>query len=284
MEALSRGLLASATVPPSGSTATAEVSGDELRSPDGAERGIDVPGLLRAGILDAGTIALLWLLLDGGVPLVVSGSVSRGERASIAQALLAIDPDRDWVLLDVDREQVTADRLAALLRGGSSIGLTLTAGDLEAVLERMTADGLPADAVRRLGVVAIVETTKHGLRCTVVHYLRPTERDAQGHLQRRPPAVLSAWDEREDSFEDYAWGITPELADRVDRAQADLEERRSERARFLARSVSGADYAEGVRAYLATEPQRVPAPTHEPATPSPFSGGLIDPSSHPHQH
>ncbi len=240
--------------------------------------------LLSRGILDARTTALLWLLLDGGVPLLVTGPASTEHRAAVAAALLSVDPDRRWVVLDAEEEGITPERLAALLRGGAGVGISVRAEDLQGVLERLVAGGLPEDAVRRLGVVAVVEETPVGLRCTVVHYLRPTERDAQGHLQRRPPAVLAAWDERGDTFEDYAWGITPELADRIDRSQADLEERQADRARALDDLHHQEDAAARIRAYLATEPARVPAPQHEPAKPSPFSGGLTDPDSAGHQH
>lgn len=240
--------------------------------------------LLRGGTLDVRTAALLWLLNDGGVPLVVAGPASLDSRREVASALLSLDPARRWVVIDVDEEPITTDRLAALLRGGSGVGLTLAADDLESVLERVVGGGLPEDAARRLGVVVIVEQAAPGLRCRVVHYLRPTEKDAQGHLQRRPPAVLSAWDEQADAFEDYAWGITPELADRVDRSQADLEERQADRARSLAAIDDDEDYEERIRSYLSTEPPRVPAPRHEAAKPSPFSGGLTDPDPHDHDH
>jgi hypothetical protein len=151
---------------------------------------------------------------------------------------------------------------------------------LAAVLERLADSGLPEDAVRRLGVVVVVAETGLGLRCSAVHYLRPTERDAQGHIQRRPPAVLSAWDDRTDTYEHYAWGITPELADRADRSQADFEERQQARASFLASSVrgtSGTGFEPRLSDYLATEPPRQPAPAHGAAEPSPFHGGLTDP-------
>ena len=243
----------------------------------------DPLALLRSGTLDARTLALLWLLTDGGVPLVVAGPAPAEQRAALAGALLSVDPARRWVVLDAEDDGLNSERLAALLRGGSGVGITLGAADLGAVLEHFAADGLPEDAIRRLGIVVVAADTPRGLRCTAVHYLRPTERDAQGHLQRRPPAVLAAWDERGDTFEDYAWGITPELADRIDRSQADLEERQADRARFLL-GLEGtqADYTEHVQAYLSTEPPRVPAPEHERAKPSPFAGGLIDPDPHAH--
>lgn len=247
-------------------------------------RPMDLPSLLREGVLDPRTAALLWLLGEGGVPLVVAGSASKQARARSAGALLALDPEREWVLIDADDETLTTERLAALLRGGVALGITLDASDLEAVLERFEDMGLPEDGIRRLGSVLILDDSEIGLRCSAVHYLRPSERDAQRHVQRRPPAVLSAWDSAADTHDDYAWGITPELADRVDRAQADLEERQAERAAFLGTlgPIGEASIAEHVRAYLAAEPERTPAPVHEPAARSPFRGGLLDPDEHPH--
>jgi hypothetical protein len=248
-------------------------------------RPTDLISLLRDGTLDPRTTALLWLLLEGGVPLVVAGTTSTEARAGVAGVLLSLDPSREWVLVDGDAEPMTTDRLAALLRGGVALGITIRAADLEAVLDRFSGMGLPEDAIRRLGAVVLLGETEAGLRCRSVHYLRPAERDAQRHVQRRPPAVLTAWDGAVDAYEDYAWGITPELADRVDRAQADLEERQADRARFLASlpfdGVRGT-LAEQVRAFLAAEPERVPAPAHETATPSPFSGGLLDVDGHTH--
>jgi hypothetical protein len=240
--------------------------------------------LIAAGIVDARTAALLWLLTEGGVPLVAAGPAGADERSVVLASMLSADPARAWVVIDADAESLTTERLSALLRGGVSVGVTLGAADLEAVLEHLAGSGLPEDAIRRLGAVLILAEVEVGLRCTSAHYLRPTERDGQGHLQRRPPAVLSAWDETADAFEDYAWGITPELADLVDRAQADLEERQSQRSRFLAGLDATDDYSDRVRAYLTAEPPRVPAPAHERARPSPFSGGLTDPEPRPHQH
>lgn len=247
---------------------------------------MDVLSLLRSGTLDAELAALLWLLVDGGIPVMVAGSTDALTRSAFAAGLLSTDPARRWVVLDADEEPVTSDRLAALLQGDVGVGVSLVAADLEQVLERLVAAGLPEDGVRRLGVVVIVEQMAVGLRCSSVHYLRPTERDAQGHVQRRPPAVLAAWDVSEDIYEHYAWGITPELADRVDRSQADLEDRQRDRAIFLAAAAADAapddQQAARVARYLASEPSREPAPAPEPARASPFHGGLTDPD--PHQH
>ncbi len=246
---------------------------------------MELPALLRDGVLDPATAALLWLLIEGRVPLLVAGPATAEQRAALAAALLSIDSTDEWVLVDADDGSLATERLTALLRGGLAFGATVTAADLEGVLSGLEEAGLPSDGIRRLGLVLILDEAEAGLRCTSVHYLRPTERDAQGHLQRRPPAVLAAWDGAVGAYEDYAWGITPELADRIDRSQADLEGRRTERARFLvelAFSAGRASMADQVTSYLATEPGRVPAPERLAARPSPFHGGLLDPDDHTH--
>jgi len=244
-----------------------------------------VVDLLRDGVLDPRLAALLWLLVEDRVPLVVTGPAPAEQRRAVARAVLSLDPDLDWVVLDAGGGALTTERLAALLRGEAAFGVDVEAHDLKGLLEGLEAAGLPRDGVRRLGAVAVLDQPAAGLRCTSVHYLRPSERDGQGHVQRRPPAVLAAWDAETDTFEDYAWGITPELAARVDRAQADLEERQLGRARFLAGAVNIADESEideRVRVHLASEPPRVPAPDREAARPSPFGGGLLDPDEHRH--
>lgn len=255
----------------------------------GPMRRLGLPGPLgpvRDGVLDAELAALLWLLLEGGVPMVVAGDVEGTLRAQLAAALSSLDPAHEWVLLDADAEPVTSERLAALLQGGVGLGMLVAADSLEGVLHRLVASGLPEDGVRRLGVVVIVDRTPLGLRCTSVHYLRPTERDAQGHIQRRPPAVLAAWDETDDVYEHYAWGITPELADRVDRSQADFERRQHERALFLA---AAADDDAGpsaqsarIRRFLASEPPREPAGEHAPARSASVRPGPTDAGPHRH--
>jgi hypothetical protein len=218
--------------------------------------------LLRAGTVDAELAALLWLLLEGGVPLVVAGTEAAAARSALAAGLLSLQPAREWVVLDADAQPLRSDRLVALLRGGVGVGVVVDAADLATVLQRLVAAGLPEDGVRRLGVVAFDKATDKGARLSSVHYLRPTERDGQGHVQRRPPAVLAAWDEVADAYEHYAWGITPELAQRVDRSQADLELRQRERTAFLAEASSdAADMTEltaRIRRYLEAEPPREP--------------------------
>jgi hypothetical protein len=243
------------------------------------------PGLIRDGVMDAELLALLWLLGEGGVPLTVIGSADLDARSSVASATLSLSPSRAWVVIDADAETPTPGRLAALLQGGVGLGLTLLSPDLRSMLEgAKSLAELPEDGIRRLGAVAVLDDAGPGLRCRAVHFLRPSERDGQGHVQRRPPAVLASWDERTDRFEHYAWGITPELADRVDRAQADFEDRQRERTAFL--QVQAADASgdggldQRLLAHLASEPARIPAPDRSRAERSPFQPGSTD--SHRH--
>ncbi|MFV2062545.1 MAG: hypothetical protein ACC726_03410 [Chloroflexota bacterium] len=238
---------------------------------------------------DAELASLLWLLAEGGLPLVVTGRASQDARAAVATAVLSSSPARGWVLLDADREMPTTEQLSALLLGGVGLGLSVEASDLRAMMARLEGapGGLPEDAIRRLGVVAVVAEEARGVRLRSVHYLRPAERDVQGHIQRRPPAVLATWDASADAFDHFAWGITPELADRVDRSQADFEERQRSRASFLTQIASGAPldaraWEATLQEHLAAEAPRVPAPSREPAKPSPFQGGLTDPDPHVH--
>ena len=239
--------------------------------------------LLREGVLDPDLAALLWLLLEGGTPLVVTGPATTEVRSALAASLLSLVPGRAWSVIDADDDPPSTERLAALLRGGTGFAVVQSGESLREWMSRAAETGLPEDGVRRLGVVVVAEGTARGLRCLAVHYLRPSERDGQGHVQRRPPAVLATWDADSDAYEDFSWGITPELADRVDRAQADLEERQRDRAGFLA-SIGDGDggYEMQAARYLEGEPPRQPAPAHEPARPSPFGRGLTDPDPHAH--
>lgn len=218
--------------------------------------------LLRSGTVDAELAALLWLLFEGGVPLVVAGADDAVARADLAARMLSLHPGHEWVVLDADATPLRSDRLVALLRGGVGVGVAVAAADLAAVLQRLIAAGLPEDGARRLGVIAVARVTDKGTRLSSVHYLRPTERDGQGHVQRRPPAVLAAWDEAADAYEHYAWGITPELADRVARSQAEFELRQRQRTAFLTDAASdAAGMAEGtarIQRYLESEPPREP--------------------------
>ena len=89
--------------------------------------------------IDPDTAALAWLLVEGGVSVVVIGSASLAERTGLANALVTVDPRRPAVVIDADTEPPTIARLAALLQGGTAVGLVSDARSLEAVLERFHA-------------------------------------------------------------------------------------------------------------------------------------------------
>jgi hypothetical protein len=77
------------------------------------------------------------------------------------------------------------------------------------------------------------------LRVVAAHYVRPLARDAHGHQQRLPPAVLATWDERLGRFEHFAWGVLPEIAARLGRRAGDLERDLHHRRDDLAGLVTG---------------------------------------------
>jgi len=227
---------------------------------------ISVTRLLQAGVLDPELAALCWLLLEAGLPLVVIGAVPRSTRLHVASALAAFRgrPSPTVVDLDLDRTG-ERDRGASSRRAAArqALALTSSAASLGELLERLAGPplGLTDDETRRLSLVLVLaEATGPGpggsaagvpgedrpsgghdassagldrLRVAAAHYLRPVERDGQGHLQRRPPAVLATWDRADDRFEHFAWGIVPELAARVGREAADFEARQAERAAML---------------------------------------------------
>ena len=124
---------------------------------------------------------------------------------------------------------------------GYGLGATIHAESLEEVLEELGGPevGLTADELSRLGVVLVLRAFRDRATGTVLrrvvaaHYVRPVVRDAAGHVQRPGPAVLATWDPAEDRFEDFAWGIVPELAERVGRRAGDFEAERARRADYL---------------------------------------------------
>jgi hypothetical protein len=109
---------------------------------------------------------------------------------------------------------------------GYGLAATIHADSLDEVFDELRRPpvALSDDELSRLGLVVILRRAGDGLRRIVAaHYVRPTSRDEQGHVQRLGPAVLSTWDPDHDRFEHFGWGITPELALRVDRRPGDFE-------------------------------------------------------------
>ncbi|HTC85890.1 MAG TPA: hypothetical protein VK656_04260 [Candidatus Acidoferrum sp.] len=142
---------------------------------------------------------------------------------------------------------------------GYGLGATIHAESLEEVFAELGSAevGLSDDELSRLGVVVILRvvpergTGRPIRRVVAAHYVRPVSRDTGGHVQHLGPAVLSTWDERTDRFEDFAWGVVPELAERVGRRAGDFEIERERRAAVIATLVRSAVFeAESVRAEL----------------------------------
>jgi hypothetical protein len=120
---------------------------------------------------------------------------------------------------------------------------TMAAERLEEVLDRLGSGSVGADPdeLSRLGLVLVVRAVDREpvddeapRRVAVAHYLRPVVRDAHGHVQRMPPALLAAWDERTDVIEHFAWGILPELAAIAGRRAVEFERELARRAEYLA--------------------------------------------------
>jgi hypothetical protein len=183
--------------------------------------------LIAQGVLDAELAALVWLLVDGRVPLVVA--VPSGRAGAGAQLLIgvleSIRAGESTAGLDAP---LTAAGASSLIRGRRAGGV-LEAGSLGEVRERLGSGPLPLtpDQLTFLGCVLVLGESSDGkrgrLRVTAAHYVRPLARDAHGHAQRLDPAVLATWDERLARYEHFAWGVLPEIAARLDRRAGDLE-------------------------------------------------------------
>ncbi|MBM4409269.1 MAG: hypothetical protein FJ038_11925 [Chloroflexi bacterium] len=94
--------------------------------------------------------------------------------------------------------------------------------------------GVADDELSALGVVLVVgQVAGRGTRVLAAHYVRPVARDAHGHVQRLSPAVLTTFDAESDTFEQFGWGIVPELAFRVGRRAGDYELEHERRTGFL---------------------------------------------------
>jgi hypothetical protein len=142
---------------------------------------------------------------------------------------------------------------------GYGLGATIHADSLEEVLDELASPevGLTGDELSRLGVVLVLRAFRDRAsgavlrRVAAAHYVRPVARDAAGHVQRLGPAVLATWDPATDRFEDFAWGIVPELAERVGRRAGDFEAERARRADYLTGLVrAGMVRADDVRAAI----------------------------------
>lgn len=132
-----------------------------------------------------------------------------------------------------------AVRAAAI---GYGLAATIQGDSLDDVFEALRASpiGLGDDELSRLGVVLVLRQSAGGhRRVAAAHYVRPVARDVHGHLQRLGPAVLATWNDATDTFEQFGWGVTPELAMRVGRRPGDFELDSAARRAFLDDLVAG---------------------------------------------
>jgi hypothetical protein len=190
-------------------------------------------GLLAQAVLDAELAALVWVLVEGRIPLVVAapeGRLAAGGHL-LAGILGSVHANESTETL---ASPLTAAGASSLVRGRRAGGV-LEAGSLEEVRQRLGSGALPLtpDQLTFLGCVLVLQEASGGqgsrggrrgrLRVTAAHYVRPLARDAHGHSQRLDPAVLATWDERLGRYEHFAWGVLPEIAARLGRRMGDLE-------------------------------------------------------------
>lgn len=201
--------------------------------------------LIRRGTLDAELGAIIWVLVEGRIPLVVSAPAdleARGLAAAVLRGILAsLRPDLG--LAGVDAAEVAvplAARSAREVIHGARPGGLVRADSLQQVYDVLRAAppaGLTDDEVSFLGCVLVLGeddappvvaadpamAPPRSLRVVAAHYVRPLHRDEHGHAQLLGPAVLATWDRPRGAFEHFAWGVLPEIAARLGRRTGDLE-------------------------------------------------------------
>jgi hypothetical protein len=218
--------------------------------------------LVRRGTLDAELAALVWVLVEGRIPLVVAAPanlLARGTPAEALRGILAsLRPDLGLAGLNDTRPDAGTDtspdaepdaaalaapltsRSARALVNGDRPGALARGDSLQAVYDELGAEpplGLGDDELSFLGCVLVLGedaappvepadptmTPARPLRVVAAHYVRPLHRDEHGHAQLLPPAVLATWDPRGQAFEHFSWGVLPEIASRLGRRAGDLE-------------------------------------------------------------
>jgi len=225
--------------------------------------------------------------LAGGLsPTASVGSERRGRAVDRAEAVAP--PEKTYLLCaELSNHApfytwgLRARVLIRSLQLGYGLGTTLHADSLGDVFDALLPPPveLSEDEIRRLGLVLILRRLRvrrdddlRGIddegtirRVVAAHYLRPAERDGEGHIQRRPPVALATWDPDRDAFDHYSWGAAPELAIRVGRSQAEFERELTLRSAFLTEVVAAARTSiPAFRAALATYRGGGSAHTHPP--------------------
>lgn len=197
----------------------------------------------------------------------------REHHSALASSVPQATSPRDTVLLVPDLggrppRGTSGPRARVVIRAlavGYGMAATMTGAGLEDVLATLRADPVLAgdDELSRLGLVLVVGDVpvegpdpgsgpRRRRRVVATHYVRPVVRDAHGHVQRLPPAVLAAHEPRTDRLEHFAWGIVGELAARTGRRAPDFEREQARRASYLTGLVAaGIRDPEAVRAAIA---------------------------------
>jgi len=218
-------------------------------------------GLVAAGVLDAPTAALAWILLEHGVPVLGAGREPAVVDALLDALVAALPPDRrpdpagragsDRLIRVAGRLEVTTP--PGILRAAlgatsrqSGLAVAVDADDLADVLAVLRRQGLTDDEIAFMGAVLVFGAPGGGdpgsvdqARLVAAHYLRPVVRDAGGHPRRLPPAVLTTWNPAASAWDDFAWGIVPDLAERTRMRAGDLVAERARRAALLAGGAPG---------------------------------------------
>jgi hypothetical protein len=154
-----------------------------------------------------------------------------GPRASAGSTVIVA---RD--LAGTGPEATGGERARLVVRAlavGYGLVATIDEPDLQGVLDRLRRAPVSTDEDERsrLGVVLAVGDAAPGTRVLAAHVVRPVARDQHGHVQRMAPAVLATWNMAADAFDDFSWGVMPELAARVGSSAIELER---EQARLAA--------------------------------------------------
>ncbi len=176
----------------------------------------------------------------------------RGPMTGEAPAAERTDPSTTWLVAAELSDHLPAytwgDAARVAVRAisvGYGLGATIHADSLEEVFDMLHRPpvALTDDELSRLGVVIVLRAMSPPpgdahpgplRRVVAAHWVRPVVRDQHGHVQRLGPAVLATWDPDDDAFEHFAWGVIPELAERIDRRPGDFEIEHDRRRDYLA--------------------------------------------------
>ena len=233
-------------------TASATLSSMELPELARPLPELAVPGeppsiveLVRRGTLDAELAALVWLLVEGRIPVVVAAPdalLNDGAAGDVLRGILAsLRPDLGLPAIDAaDLISPLKARSARALVHGDAPGGVARADSLQGVRDELGGGppaGLSDDELSFLGCVLVLEADAEPpvaaadpsmapprtIRVAAAHYVRPLHRDEHGHAQLLGPAVLATWDPRRGAFEHFAWGVLPEIAARLGGKTGDVE-------------------------------------------------------------